>query len=79
MPKQTELTISYSGLLRANLGNFEHADTHIGRTERWDVSDLNEEEAEDLYASRYKHLKETIDPLVEAGYYEALGKEYNPE
>jgi hypothetical protein len=79
MAALTELTVSYSGLLRANLGNFEHADNHVSRTERWDTTGMTAEEVDALFDRRYAHLKETIDPLVEAGYYEALGKEYNPE
>lgn len=81
MPKQTELTVSYSGLLRANLGNFEHADTHISRSETWDVADIGNDQKliNELYRLRYEALKTEVDVLVEAGYYEALGKEYNPE
>lgn len=79
MPHLTELTVSYSGLLRANLGNFEHADTHVSRTEKIDVNGMTQDEVDELYAERYAHLKSVVDPLVEAGYYEALGKEYNPE
>jgi hypothetical protein len=79
MPQLTELTVSYSGLLRANLGNFEHADTHASRTEKYDVTGMTQEEVDVLYSERYAALKKEIDEICEAGYYEALGKEYNPE
>lgn len=70
----TELSINYSLGLRANLGNWEHADIHVSRAERWDVTGMNPEDVDDLFEARRRALKELLDPIAEGEYNEVLGK-----
>lgn len=74
MAELTEFSINYSLGLRANLGNWEHADIHVSRSERWDVKGMAREDVDDLFEARRRALKELLDPLVEGEYNEVLGK-----
>ena len=70
----TELSINYSLGLRANLGNWEHADIHVSRSEKWDVAGMAPNDVDDLFEARRRALKELLDPIVEGEYKEVLGK-----
>jgi hypothetical protein len=69
-PQLSELNVSYSYDIKANLGQgtYESASVHITRGEKWDVRALTKEEADDLYRERYDALKGEVDPLVEEEY-----------
>lgn len=70
----TELSINYSLGLRANLGNWEHADIHVSRSEKWNVEGMNPDDVDTLFEARRRALKELLDPIVEGEYNEVLGK-----
>ena len=75
MAKQTELTVSYSLGLKAQIVKYELSqDVHVSRTEKWDVSDLNAEEVEALYADRYSFLVQELTSAVEEEYKEMMDK-----
>lgn len=74
MAELTELSINYSLGLRANLGNWEHADIHVSRSEKWNVEGMSTSDVDDLFEARKRHLKEVLDPIVEGEYNEVLGK-----
>lgn len=61
MPKQTELNVSYSVGIKANIGNYESADNHYSRSEKWDVSDIEVDEIDALYQERFEALQAELD------------------
>ena len=72
MPKQIDINLSYSFGAKKNLGNYESADFHLSRSERWDVSDLDDEEVSKFYAERVEHVQEEIMTVANKEW-EALG------
>lgn len=72
-PKLTEMTVSYSVGVKANLGNYESADTHLSRTERWDVSGLTEDGASTFYNERYEALRRDLGRKAEREYRDMIG------
>ncbi len=70
MPKQLELTVSYSLGVKANLGNYESGDAHISKTEKWDVSDLKDDEIVAFESARYVELHKLLGPRIEEEYRE---------
>jgi len=67
-PKLTELIVSYSAGVKANLGKqtYESADFHISRTEKYNVEGLSDEAIDLFWSERYELLKEEIDELIVA-------------
>jgi hypothetical protein len=66
--EQTEVSVSYSYDIKANLGQgtYESASVHISKSERWSVGEG--EDADQIWRERYQAIKEEIDPLVEEEY-----------
>lgn len=66
IPLMTEVTVSYSAGVKCNLGHntFESADFHISRTEKYDVSGLDDVAIELFWDERYDILKEEIDAKI---------------
>ena len=60
MPKLTEVRLSYSVGMKANIGNYESADFHINEGETWDVSDLSTEEVATFVNDRHYKLREKL-------------------
>ena len=69
-PPMTEISISYSLGIKANIAKFENADAHISRSERYDVSDMTAKQIDAFYHERYQALKNDLGPLIEAEYEE---------
>jgi hypothetical protein len=69
-PKQTEVSISYSYGIKANMGQstYESADIHVSRSERWDVTGMTPEEVALHWGRRFEAIQSEVDPLVEAEY-----------
>jgi hypothetical protein len=77
--RQTKLIVSFSTGMKANIGNYESVDSHLSRTEEWDVSDMSPAEIDKLWTERYGRIKEQLDGMIEHDYLEtsiyALAKE----
>lgn len=71
-PIQTEVGITYSVSVRVNLGNYQHGDAFISRSEKWDVSGMDPEEIDFLYQARYRKLQEELGDIIEAEQQEML-------
>ena len=72
-PALSEITVSYSVGVKANLGNYESGDCHLSRTEKWDVRGMDEQAASEFANTRYSVLKEELDSQVEKEYKELKG------
>lgn len=72
-PKLTEISVSYSVGVKANLGNYESADVHLSRTERWNVEGLTADGATALYDARYGEIREELGARIEKEYAEMIG------
>jgi len=60
VPTPTEMSVSFSFGTKINLGNYESADVHVSRSERWNVEGLSEEEICAHYDARYEVLQEAV-------------------
>ena len=69
-PKRTEISVSYSYGIKANLGQgtYENADVHISKRETWNVEGMAAARVDKLWSDRFEALKEEIDALVEEEY-----------
>lgn len=67
-PKLREITVSYSVGMKANIGNYESADAHMSRTERWDVSGMTIEKAGDLYNARMHQIEQELGEQIVSKY-----------
>ena len=72
-PKLTELKVSYSVGVKANLGNYENADAHVSRGETWDVTGMTEEEVTKFYNDRIAALHVELGLIIEAEYADMFG------
>lgn len=72
-PKLTELKVSYSVGVKANIGNYESADAHVSRGETWDVTGMTEEQATKLYNDRVAVLHTELGLIIESEYADMLG------
>lgn len=68
MPKQTELSVSYSVGVKANIGNYESTDVHLSKSEKWDVADLNDEAIGELYTARLEAINVELSDVIESEY-----------
>jgi len=68
--RQTEVRVSYSYGIKANLGqgSYESADIHVSKSETWNVEGVATARVDKLWQDRYDALKEEIDHLVEEEY-----------
>lgn len=66
MPEPADLNVSFSFGGKKNLGNYENADYHISRSERWNVADLAGDDAaiSAFYAERYAVVREEVLALA---------------
>lgn len=70
MPKLVEVNISRSiggGVSIVNYGNLK-SDFHISESEKWDVSDLSEEEVDAFREERSKVLTERLEAKAQVEY-----------
>lgn len=67
-PRPTEMGVSYSVSVKSNIGNYESADAHISRSEKWNVDGLSSEDQEKLWKARYEYLKAELDKLIKKEY-----------
>jgi hypothetical protein len=70
VPKITELRVTYSVGVKANIGNYESADAHLSRGETWQVEDLSLEDADTFYAGRMGAMRQELGRQVETEYKE---------
>ena len=75
VPPQTELSVSYSIGTKVNIGNYESVDTHLSRSEKYDVTGLSPEEIDKLWHTRYQALHDDLGELILAEKNEILGVE----
>ncbi|MEM3008390.1 MAG: hypothetical protein QXU32_02360 [Nitrososphaerales archaeon] len=73
MPQITELSVNVSLGVKANIGNYESADAHISRSERWDVTGLSLEEVNTFYWERFDEIKQQLTERIESQYQELIG------
>jgi hypothetical protein len=70
VPTLVQASVTYSAAVKANLGDFENADTAVTESETWNVEGLTPEQTEAWLADRYDVLKERVDERVTEFYVE---------
>lgn len=74
-PKQTELSVSYSVGVKAQIVKYElTADAHVSRSEKFNVEGMTPEQVAVFYDERYTALKLDLDARISAEYDEMMGK-----
>lgn len=68
MAVKTEVRVSYSVGVKANLGNYESADVHLSESESYSVEGMSEEEIETLKDERYEALRDKLTDRISAEY-----------
>lgn len=72
-PTQTELKVSYSVGVKAQIVKYElTADAHISRGESWNVEGLSQEEIDAFYEDRYAILQEELGIKIAAEHEEMM-------
>lgn len=69
----TELSVSYSIGTKVNIGNYESADVHFSRSEKYDTTTLTKAAIDKLWHERYQALHDELGELILAEKSEILG------
>lgn len=70
---QTEISVSYSIGTKVNLGNYESADVHFSRSEKYDTTGMTKAAIDALWNLRYQELHDELGDLVLSERSEILG------
>lgn len=63
-----EINISVSYGVKANLGNYESADAHVSKSEKWSTEGMTLEESDALYQERFAALRAEMSEIIENEY-----------
>lgn len=64
MPELKEVKVGSSAGMKFKLANYTMVDLHGSQSETWDVSDMNDEDAEAFAEARAEHLRKLVGDRV---------------